>query len=420
MLDVALLEAANDRAPDGEPPGAGAAVPLRLRVHLSTVDGTPHHVDFPTLASGRHRIGAVVQGCPAGCRLVALQVTAAPSARLPAPVTVEIHELTQRSAVLGPAMLGDVARWRTTLVYPAAPPEVAPHDNRLAVTLGKDSEPGAPGVDGWVVPLTAPAPLPVVVAGEPPQTPGAAARIAVLSGRSVPFRVAARVPVLPHLGDQGVLADLEYALRSSDTPVEPTQLWVWLNADAPDAVVAGLAGHGVTVRGDESVAARTDEFASGGPGLALLFAYFAAAVVLLLAAGVAVVGSTVERADRVAELVALREQGLPAGAVRTAGIAGAAALVGAATVTGVLAAVVAQALVTTGLPIFSDDWAVLPVPAGMTPATLAVSAGVVLLVTGVAALWAAGRLVAAVAANPRTRRRLPDAARLPGTRGSAP
>jgi hypothetical protein len=86
---------------------------------------------------------------------------------------------------------------------------------------------------------------------------------------------------------------------------------------------------------------------------------------------------------------------LSARAARTAGYAGVAAMVMAAALTGVLAALLAQALVAAGLPVFSDDWAVLPVPAGLTPLTLLLAVGVTVAVLGTAALWGAARLVAA-------------------------
>jgi hypothetical protein len=193
-----------------------------------------------------------------------------------------------------------------------------------------------------------------------------------------------------------VLVDLEYALRSNDTLSEATNLSVWLTADAPQSLVAALADHGVTVRGEQSAAVRAGDLASFGPGLDLLYEYFAAVVVLLLAAGVAVVGSTVESGGRVTELVALRAQGLSARGMRVAGVAGMAFLAATATLTGVLAALLANAVVTGGLPVFSDGWALLPVPPGLTPTTLGVSTGVVVLVLGVSSLWGAARLVATV------------------------
>lgn len=392
VLDAAVVEAL-----DEPPTGDLEPVPLHLRLHLSTMDGTTQAMDLPTLVSGRSTVEATVGGCAEGCRLVALQVSAPSAVVLPNPVTVHLHELRQADgAVLSSAMLGDVARWRTTLAYPATPPEISARDGRLEITVPAGAQPGSTGVNGWVVPLSAPSPLPAVVAGPPPEDNGGDPRVAVLGGSPVPFRIVATVPFLPRLGNRGMLMDLEYALRSNDTALSGTSLSVWLTADAPGSLVAALAEHGVTVGDESSVADRTADFAGDGPGLALLFQYLAAAAVLLLAAGVAVVGSTVERSHRVAELAALRAQGLSSRSVRGAGVADAAVLVGAATVTGVLAALLAQLVVTTSVRIFSDEFTLLPVPPGATLATLALSAAVVAAAVGIGSLTAAGRLVAAV------------------------
>jgi hypothetical protein len=238
--------------------------------------------------------------------------------------------------------------------------------------------------------------LPVALAGPGIGQAGGDRRISALGGADVPVEVVTTVGVLPGVGDRGVLVDLEYALRSNDAPTEAADLSVWLTADAPDSLVAALAQRGVTVLDEASIPDRAGDLGRYGPGLALRFEYLAAIVVLLLAAGVAIVGSTVDRAGRVGELVALRAQGVDARAVRVAGYAGTASLVVLATTTGVMAALLAQAIVSAGLPIFSDEWSLLPVPTGLSPVTLLLAVTAVLLVTGLAALWGSARLVAAV------------------------
>src|SRR5262249_45967945 len=70
-------------------------------------------------------------------------------------------------------------------------------------------------------------------------------------------------------------------------------------------------------------------------------------------------------------------------------------MVGAAVLTGVVAALLAQAAVSAGLPVFSDGWHLLPAPPGLTPVTLLVAVGVIVVVIGVAALAGAARLVRA-------------------------
>jgi hypothetical protein len=64
----------------------------------------------------------------------------------------------------------------------------------------------------------------------------------------------------------------------------------------------------------------------------------------------------------------------------------------------VIAAVVAEGLVATALPVFADDWRLLPAPPGLTLGSLLVSIGVIVVALGVAGVVGAGRLVAAATA----------------------
>jgi putative ABC transport system permease protein len=397
LRPAALPELAVANAPvalDVTGPEAGA---VEMRLHLSTATGQAQVVAFPALAAGRSTVQAGVTGCVPACRLIALEV--APRPGTPLPVTVELHALRQPTGLaLDAEALGDITRWRTTLDATALPPAVTTQGGRLAITIAPGAAVSDTAPDHRVLPLTNPVPLPVAVAGPSPQPRDGVAAISALGGTDVPFVVAARVPALPNVGDRGVLVDLEYALHSNDASTESAQLSVWLTADAPDSVVAGLADHGVTVIGERSVAQRASEFAGQAPGIALGFGYFAAALVLLLAAGVAVVGSTVDRPSRVAELAALRGQGVSSRPLWTAGLAGSAAMVAAATVAGLAAALVAGVLVSAGLPAFADGWDLLP-PPGLTGTALLVATVVVLVVLGAAALAAAGRLVAAATAR---------------------
>jgi hypothetical protein len=375
-----------------------------LRLHLSTVDGGARQVEFVSLAPGRRVIEAPVSGCAPSCRLVSLELVAPVLINRFRPATVEIYGLTQAAGdVVTPAVLGDVTRWRPQLGPIGIGTVVDAHDDRLALSLYTGPRPPGQRMDARVLPISAPAPLPVVLAGPRPEPRKAGdGRITVLGGSSVPYQVIASVPVLPRVGANGVLVDLEYALRSNDGSAESAALEVWLTADAPDAVVAGLAQRGVRVLAERTVDQRARDLAGHGPGLALRFQYFAAAVILLLAAGTVVVGSTVEHRGRVAELVALRTQGLTGREVAVAGYAGTGFLLGVALLTGVFSALVAQLAVTASLPVFADGWALVPLPSGVTLASLVLAAATVLAIIGLAALAGAARLVSAVnAGGPR-------------------
>ena len=163
-------------------------------------------------------------------------------------------------------------------------------------------------------------------------------------------------------------------------------------------IVTGLAERGVRVLAERTVAERASDLARHGPGLALRFQYLTAAVIVLLAAGTVVVGATVDRRGRVAELVALRGQGLSAQAVAVAGYAGPGFMVATALLTGLVAALWPFA-VTASLPVFADGWALLPMPSGVTPGSLLLAAATVLGVIGLAAMAGAARLVGAVSVH---------------------
>jgi hypothetical protein len=149
-------------------------------------------------------------------------------------------------------------------------------------------------------------------------------------------------------------------------------------------VVVGLKVRGIVVLKEETVQGRAGQLAQHGPGVALRFQLFAAGILLLLAVGMVVVSSTVERSARSEELRALRAQGLPGPAARIAGLVGGAVLVGLAAITGVVAALVADGLVTAALPVFSDGWHLLAPPSEVV-VPLGVGLVVSLTLLGVAA-----------------------------------
>jgi hypothetical protein len=173
-------------------------------------------------------------------------------------------------------------------------------------------------------------------------------------------------------------------------------LEVWLTDDAPPDIVSRLAAQGVQVVREETVAAAYGRLAGQGPGLALRFELFAAGIMLLLAAGALVVTAAVERRPRVEELTSMRIQGLGIAPMRTAARAGTVALVGAGLLTGLAAAVLAAVVVATAMPVFADEWRLLPLLSGPQPGPLltAVIAGAAVL--GAAALLGARRVARAV------------------------
>jgi hypothetical protein len=378
------------------PPQPRADMPVRVRLHLSTVDGVEHTVDIGPLA-GRRVYDATVQGCPApaGCRLTSIEPVLPLRDSTPAQTTISLYELRQADAdVVSPAAFADISRWRAPTGASGVGNVISARDGRLALTPFTQPPPSGLSVNNQVFAVDAVTPIPVVLAGDRPEArrPGDE-RIFMLGGDRVSYQVVGTAAVLPGLGAQGVLVDLEYAQRDNDRPVESAALQVWLTADAPARVVDAIRAHGVDVLATDDLAAATRRYGDQGPGMVLRFDVFAALVALLLAGGMVVVTSTVERRARLEELTALRAQGLSRRAVLATGYGSGAALVVGAVLAGVVAALLAVGVVSTSLPVFADGWTLLPVPAGPSVWSVLGGLAVMLIVLGGAAGAGAYRLV---------------------------
>jgi hypothetical protein len=241
--------------------------------------------------------------------------------------------------------------------------------------------------------VSAPTPLPVYLAGPLPDPLLAGdVRAEVLGGARVPVEVAGAAPLLPVLGDRGILVDLESALwfAGSDRSSELSQ--VWLGPAAGPATVAALWDAGLEPVRTDSIAAARDRLAAQGPAVGHRFQATVGLVGLLLAAGVLAVLSSLERPQRAAELAALHTQGLPPRLVRRAGWAGYAAVTAAASVVGVLAAVAGAAVARLLEVVFVDGWSWVDL-AGVRVQPVGLLAAATAVVLGAAAAGSAVALV---------------------------
>jgi putative ABC transport system permease protein len=372
-------------------PGADPAVGLRL--HLVGPDGAAHTVDVGPVSGPRRAYRATVAGCPgrAGCRLAALELLTE------GPVTVDVFRVAQAGGdVVAPAVLGDVTRWRPRLGPVGVGNVIAARDGHLAISRHTGPLPPGQRSDPRVFLADVPTPLPVLLAGSRPQPDRAGDdRFRILGAESLPYTVIGQTRLLPRL-DEGALVDLEYAQRSVAATVEVANFEVWLSDDAPPGIVDRLRAAGLEVIDETDMAAVTRRLSGQGPGVALRFQVFAALVVLLLAAGIVAVMASVERRPRAAELRALRTQGLRNRSARLAGYGGTLVVVTGALLTGLLAAVVAEAVVAARTPVFSDGWHLLPLHVGAQPVPMLAVAAVATLVLGTTALVGSNRLVRAV------------------------
>jgi len=357
--------------------------PASVRAHLVAADGSRHEVEFGPLDSQRRAFEATADGCADGCRLLALELATPRTS-----ATIELYRLGQagRDVVSG-EQFADVTRWRGPAGAGGVGNLFVAGDGRLEMSLFTGEHPPDVVVDRRVFVADSPLPLPTVLAGDRPRPrrPGEERRL-VMGADTVPYTVVTTASVLPRLGGRGVMVDLEYAQHSIGDANEVVTLEVWLAADAPASVVDGLRDRGVEVVTDVTAAELADRLSDQGPGIALRFHLLSAAVLLLLAVGTLMIMGTVERRARVGELGALRVQGLTRASVRRAGHGGAAVLVAAAVLSGLVAAFVADVVVTAALPVFADDWSLLPVTGrgAWVAAAVAVMGGSVLLTVAVA------------------------------------
>jgi putative ABC transport system permease protein len=335
-------------------------------------------LDLGALVPGRHTYRVPVSGClpAAGCRLAGFTIVnryrSSFSMRLTlhaVPDVVPAGELSRPGAWRPPGDIGSALSVPTLTTGP---------DGLVA-----NIERGSFGTDARILAADSPYPLRVIEAGEPAQFHSG------FDGRRHPTARVARTAAIPRLGTAGALVDFEYAERATgnDAHITPA-LEVWLGPAAPPDVVERLAGHGVAVIGERSLADVRQRLDSQGPAVALRFHLVAAVAAVVLAVGSLVLVAAVDRRRRAEEVRALRRQGVSRRAVARSGYV---SIVATAVLLGLSAAAVAWLVAGETVPLFADQVRLLPPPRWPAPAELAVplvTAALVLLATAVIATWA--------------------------------
>jgi putative ABC transport system permease protein len=359
---------------------------------------------FEPAPAGRTTVRAATPGCVDGpCRLISLVLRYPGTGPVAVDQPVVLHRLAQRdpaAEVIGTATFADLAFWRRpfwsqrpALVFSRASDGLVLRAVPLP-ELGQQ-RPGPP--EPYLVELAdSPRPLPAVAVGTWSDLNRRAGErpLGLLGGTPVPVRLAPAGTVLPRVGDAGLIVDLEYLNRATPQFGGGVRQ-VWLTADAPDGLLDRLRAEGLRIVSVSSAAQRAERFTEQG-SVAVLQLHLAVALAgLLLAVGSVALVAAVDRPARIAELAALRVQGVPVAAVRRSVAGGYVALVAIAAGLGVFAALLARRLVGAGLPAFNDGWALLPKPPP-DPLTLGLLAVGCLVAFGVAVLAAAAPLLRAV------------------------
>jgi len=237
-------------------------------------------------------------------------------------------------------------------------------------------------------------PLPMVLAGEPiTDWRFADASTSRFGGQEVPVRLTAQPRILPVLGANGIMADLDSVRRlAGDAQLGGTDQ-VWLSADAPPGIVDALEGQGLVVLGEQSTSGLAGRWAAQADVVSAPFELFTVLLAVLVAATMVAVVAIVEREPQAEQLRALRVQGLARTVAVTSAYAGVAALVAAGLVSGLLAALLARPIAAVTAPPFPDHWRLIPPPDPLGPGALGLAAAVAAVALAIVAVVAVRPLV---------------------------
>ncbi|MEV4518508.1 FtsX-like permease family protein [Dactylosporangium sp. NPDC049525] len=338
--------------------GADADKPIGFSVVLSSVTGRGTvTVGFGVLHDGPYTFQQRSAVCADGCRVAGLHFTPDTTAS-GVKLTVVLRGLgsiNPAAVAASGADLADTGRWRSTGATLTAAPD------GLRVTL--DAPDGLPH-GAWVQAADVPAPLPVVSTAALP----ASADVAGLDGLPVEVHPVGRLTAVPRLGTHGTLVDLEYADRAATDAGEAKHPQVWLGPAAPPDVLDRLTAQGLVITGDARVAAARDRLAVQGPALAVWFHVLSGVLAVILGAGGLALVIAVDRRERLADLVALRAQGLSRRAAARTLLWTYPVLVATSGVLGLVTAMIAWRLTGWALPVFGEDLPGLPLPHWPGPA----------------------------------------------------
>ncbi|MCP2322393.1 hypothetical protein HDA40_000900 [Hamadaea flava] len=316
-----------------------------LLAQVTTSDGRRQTVTLGSPNAGRSTLTITLPAaCDAGCRLDAINGVAASGAGW----RLSLEELSPYADISDWRVVGSLEKagnWKLTGSGLLLPPEV-PEALPAIATPGLD-------VDARRMDLP-------------------------LSGGSLKLTQVGEAPVLPRIGDTGLLVDLDTLIAATGGAHTLDSMEVWLTASAPASLTAALQAKGVLVVGSVSRAeART--VAARSPAALVLRLFVGATVVAWLLLGAVLLA--VARVDRGSpDLSALRLAGLRERTLRGSSRLAYAIAVLFGVLLGLLGAGLAWALARSVLPITSGEtWLGVPVVPPALPVLVPVGGGALAL-----------------------------------------
>lgn len=357
----------------------------RLAVVVAAPGEQARTVVLGSLVAGARRYRADLPGCTDGCRLLGIAVThtAGSGGSEPIGASINVDAIASQAGALAPGF-DKSERWRVnTKRTPTATVKL-----QYGVALRIEANSADPG-DVTIEYIDTPDVLPVALSGPTPDDNVAAAEFTFPGLGEVPqsFAVVERDRDLPRAGDNAVLFDLDYAVRSAQrasglSDNSRLRYEVWANAQAPADLASRLAAAGLQVLGEQSISAERDRLARGAPALGLRLYLIAGGAAVVLAVGAVLLTAYVGAQTRRYELAALRVAGVRPGVLRRGLLREYVHLIGLPFVVGLLAGVAGAALMLPGIPLVTVGTATgqisynaaglvaLPVAVGATAAGL--------------------------------------------------
>ena len=352
---------------------------------------------WAAIRTGEQSLTLPLKGCTTapGCRLVSFELfTTTDTGGEPVTDPLTIESLTQSgpaATILDPSSLGDVRRWRGDFGGLALRLRTT-SKGLVARAVVADQSAQVSGTK--IYPVDTPLPLPIVLAGEPVgDWRFADASTTRFGAQAVPVRLAAQPRILPALGANGIMADLDSVRRiAGDSQLGGTDQ-VWLSAGAPPGIVDALQAQGLIVVGEQSTAGLAARWAAEAGVVSAPFELFTVLLAVLVAATMVAVVAIVEREPQADQLRALRVQGLSRAVATTSAYAGVAALVAAGLLAGLLAALLARPIAAVTAPPFPDHWRLIPPPDPLGPGALGLAAAVAAVALAIVAVISVRPLV---------------------------
>lgn len=328
-------------------------VPLTLRFEVETTGGQRPGSklvgDLGRLRPGVHTYRAELPSCLVGCRLRKLNLDRISPLALDGRLV--FRELRVDGGPVDAGFQAGPDRWRSALALSGTQSQgpgavVAPAAGQALVV---DLRAGQIAQDLSVTPRDIPAVLPVVRAQSTrleqfygtekstlEQYDGVKRPLGgLLAGRGIdsagrPVRSAGQAELLPRLGREGVLMDLEYAERESQPLPFGARTEVWMTADAPASILRTLRAQGFLLGPERSIAARQKQLDGSGAAVAQTVFLVASVAGFGLALSGTVLLLVVSARRRRYEVAALATAGVSSRSIRWAEAAEAIALFGAA------------------------------------------------------------------------------------------